>query len=109
MASKKWTLAEGIQKLLPMDAEGTPEINDLGTPKRDLCLDVSFADVSSEDGTFLSVIVTVGEGLEEDDYINMAGTAEAKEGETLQELAVRVANMFGIHPDECIWQNGETM
>lgn len=106
--NEKWTLAEGIQKL----SGDTPEINDLGISKRQLCLDVSFTDASSEEGIALSVILStpgVGKG-EDDEWVHVESeSVPAGEGESLQELAVRVAAMFNIHPDERVWENGENL
>jgi hypothetical protein len=118
--SEKWTLTEGIEKLLPENPEEA-EISDLGTPRRQLTLDISIAEGRGEDGTpGISVILslpadyTMPPGEEQDTrsqsyFWDFSCLMVPAEGETMQGLVARIAKELGIKPDERVWEDGEQM
>lgn len=101
--AEKWTLAEGIEKLLPAEEA---EINDLGTPKRHLCLDVSIAEGQEDGEQGISVILSTI-GIEE--YLNFSALVLPEEGESLQDVIARIARILEIKPEEQIWKDGEDL
>ncbi|SRR5260221_8138550 len=115
--TKKLTIAEGAPLLLESD-EDKPGINDLVTYKRQLVLDVSFAIADGpevEGGPGISVILssTASDDVEppEDDEDpppwNFSRTIVPREGESLHDLATRIANELGIEPEEHIWEDAD--
>src|SRR5258708_494895 len=112
--SKKWALAEGIEKLLSENSEGESEIDDLSTYERRLTLDVSFAvvEVDAVDGmkidktSGINVILSGDNPLEDDDSWLFSRTILPVDGETLPELVKRIATGLGIKPDGRIWEDG---
>lgn len=118
--SEKWTLTEGIEKLLPKNPEEA-EISDLGTSRRQLTLDISIAEGRGEDGTpGISVILSlpmsgVAPVDEEQDsrsqplFWDFSGLMVPTDGETMPELVKRIAKELGIKPDERVWEDGEQM
>lgn len=108
--SEQWTLAEGIQKLLPANERDEPDISDLVVYKRQITLDVSLAQGAGDDGEEgISLILTVlGDELEDDDGLWMCSKCIVPAtGETLSQLAERIAKGLGIAPEERVWEDGE--
>lgn len=115
--SEKWTLAEGVKKLFPVDTNGDSEITDLATYERQITLDISFAEIETDeiDGVKveptkgISVMLTGDNPLYEEDgdcWI-FSRAIFPMEGETLPELVQRIAKGLGIEPNERIWENGD--
>src|SRR5260370_29471540 len=107
MASEKWTLAEGIEKLLPHKPEEEPEIIDVGTSRRQLCLDISIAEgQSAEDGRDGISVILEAPGIEpeeDEEYPRFNGFFPLRKGETSQDVVARVATILGIQSDERVW------
>lgn len=115
--AEKWTLAEGIEKLFSVDKNGDPEIEDLSTEKRQLTLDISFAEVEVDEIDGVKVEPTKGISVmltgdnpshdEDGDCWIFSRTIFPMEGETLPELVKRIAQGLGVKPEECIWEDGD--
>jgi len=108
---EKWTLEEGIEKILPADPKEFPELDDLGISKRQLILDVSMTEGQHNGERGISIILQVPEVEPEEDeeYPSFSGFFPQREGETLQKAAKRVATMLGIQPDERVWEDGDSI
>jgi len=110
--SEKWTLAEGIQKLLPANSAEEPEISDLGISRRHLVLDVSIAMGEADGEQGISVILGLPEHPtreDEDEFWNFSHLMLPGVGESFQQLTARIAQALGIAPDECVWEDGEQL
>ena len=111
--SEKWTLAEGLEKLFaPLEDESG--IEDLWTERRQITLDISFAEVEvdeidgvkAEKTKGINVMLTGGEDAwKDDDCWIFSRTIFPVEGETLPELAKRIAMGLGVKPNERVWED----
>jgi hypothetical protein len=110
--NEKWTLAEGIKKLLPTNKGEEPEISDLGLSRRQLVLDVSIAEGGEEGNPGISVILGIPDYPTPEDgeeFWDFTCFMRPRDGESFQALVARIAQALGIAPDERVWEDGEQL